>query len=140
MRKLLFIVILGVLAWVFVVPSCSTKFGCESAPAVANADDRDCPSDIEDAGSDAEWAAARLEEIKGQKPTVGLAYDDEGTEQRYDSRKDATAARVNEILRELGVLPPRGYASTASDVEMKVAADMRDGEVESDDLDNVHRR
>ncbi|TDQ01277.1 DddA-like double-stranded DNA deaminase toxin [Labedaea rhizosphaerae] len=130
MRKFLFIVALGVLAWIFVVPSCSTKFGCESAPAVANADSGDCPSDIEDAESDAVWAAARLDKIKGEKPTVGLAYDDDGTEQRYDSSKDATAKRVTEILRDLGVLPPRGTTDAANHVEMKVAADMRDGEVD----------
>jgi hypothetical protein len=122
--------VLGVLAWIFVVPGCSTKFGCESAGAVAHADSDDCPSDIGDAAADSSWAAARLDTIKGEKPTVGLAYDENGTEHRYDSRKDATANRVNEILRDLGVLLPRAQANAANHVEMKVAADMRDGDEE----------
>jgi hypothetical protein len=130
-RKFIVVAALGILAWVLVVPSCSTQFGCESAPAVANAAGGDCPSDIDDAESDATWAAARLDKIKDEKPTVGLAYDEDGTEHRYDSSKDATANRVDEIPRDLGVLPPHATTNAANHVEMKVAADMRDGERES---------
>lgn len=128
MRKFVWLVALGVLTWIFVVPSCSTKFGCESAAAVANADSGSCPSDVDDAADDAGWAAARLETIKDKKPTIGLFYDSDGTELEFDSTKDDAAKRALQVGRDAKVFPPSGRPYVVDHVEVKVVAAMRDSD------------
>src|ERR1044072_4971139 len=93
-RKFVFFVALGVLAWIFVVPSCSTKFGCESAAAVAHADSGDCPSDVDEAAHDARWAADRLAAIAAEPETVGLFYDSDGAQLEFDSSHDEDEKRA----------------------------------------------
>lgn len=126
MRKFLFIVVLLVLAWIFVVPSCSSKFGCSTSGAVAHADSADCPGGLDEAAGDAAWAAERIASIQDEPITTGLLYDEEGhevvitTEERGDHFDLATT-----------YLKPLLGAATkqaAGHVEPKAAALMRNAE------------
>lgn len=56
MRKFVFVAALAILAWIVVVPSRSTEFGCEATGAIAHGEDGECPSSIEEAAGDAQWA------------------------------------------------------------------------------------
>jgi len=129
MRKFLFVVVLAVLAWIFVVPSCSTKFGCDAAPAAAHAADAECPSDVEQAADDAAWAADRLDSIKDEHVTTGLFYDEDGHRHDFVSGRDDDAERAVEVGRDAGVFPDKGRPVVVDHVEVKVAAAMRAGEV-----------
>ena len=131
MRKFVLVAALITLAWIFLVPSCSSEFDCEAAGAIAHADDDECPSDVTEAAGDAEWAADRFATIADRKLTAGLFYDSKGSRHRVKSGKDSAADRANELLRELGRLPPGASAFTADHVEVKIAARMRDEDVES---------
>ena len=122
---------LAVLAWFFVVPSCSTSFGCEAAAAVAYADSDECPSDIDDAVGDAQWAAARLATIKDTKITTGLFYDEDGTEHTFTSGRDKDSDRATTLMQELGIVPGNVRPNVADHVETKVATLMRDNELGS---------
>ncbi len=131
MRKFLLVATLIVLAWIFVVPSCSSEFGCEAAGASAHADDNECPADVAEAAGNAEWAAERLVTIADKRLTAGLFYDSDGSQHRVKSGKDSASQRANELLRELGRLPPGASAVTADHVEVKIVARMRDEDVEA---------
>ena len=131
-RKFVFVVALGILAWIFVVPSCSTEFGCDAAGAVAHADDGECPSGLEDAANDAEWAADRIASLRAKKAklTTGLFYDEDGAEHTHVSGYDENSDRAEEALDEAGVeFPPAGRHPAAAHVETKIAAGMRDNDI-----------
>ena len=117
MRKLVFVAALAVLAWIFIVPSCSTEFDCDAAGSTARADTDECPGSVEEAAGNAGWAAARFATIRDERLTVGLFYDPDGSRHRVESGKDSAAERANELLRELGNLPPGASAFTADHVE-----------------------
>jgi hypothetical protein len=129
-RKFVLIVALAVFAWIFVVPSCSTAFGCEASSAVAQAEGEQCPSSVEEASASSEWAAARFATIAEEPQTAGLFYDEDGTEHVFDSSNDSDQELATEILRELGIVGPNATLTVASHVEVKVAAAMRDQEIE----------
>lgn len=131
MRKLLSVVVFATLAWVFVVPSCGTKFGCDAASARAHADAASCPTDIGQAATDAAWAAARLDTIKDKHVTTGLFYDEDGHQHDFVSGRDDDADRTVDIGRDAGIFPDRGRLYVVDHVEVKVAAAMRHGKVES---------
>ncbi|TDQ04404.1 DddA-like double-stranded DNA deaminase toxin [Labedaea rhizosphaerae] len=129
MRKFVVAVVVAVLAWIFVVPSCSTTFGCESAPATAHADSGSCPDDIDEAAEDADWAADRIASIEDDPVTTGLLYDEDGTEMRIESGESGDAYDL--ALEYLQVYPssvvgdqPKGRQA-AGHVESKAAALMR---------------
>ena len=131
-RKFLVVVALGVLAWIFVVPSCSTKFGCESAPATAHADDGNCPDDAEEAAQDANWARSRWATIKDRPLTVGLFYDDDGVEHPFTSGEGEEADHAAEVLRQVGApSTAKGTYPAATHVEVKAAVAMRDADEET---------
>lgn len=130
MRKLFVAVVLAVLAWIFMVPSCSTTFGCESAPATAHADSGSCPDDIDEAAEDADWAVDRMATIKDAPLTTGLLYDEDGTEIRIESGESGHAFEL--AMEYLGAYPstvvrdrPQGKQA-AGHTESKAAALMRD--------------
>jgi hypothetical protein len=131
-RKLLVAVAIGVLAWIFVVPSCSTTFGCESAPATAHADSGSCPDDIDDAAADADWAADRITTIKDDPITTGLLYDEDGTEHRIETGESGHAfERAWEYLKPYAgkqITDKPAGKQAAGHVETKAAALMRDAE------------
>lgn len=131
MRKFLLVVVLGVLAWIFVVPSCSTEFGCEASGAVAHADDQGCPSNVGDAAGNSEWAADQLASINDEKITTGLFYDEDGARHSFVSGEN-DAEHVAEVLAKVGApASPIGTYPAASHVEVKAAVAMRDGDVTS---------
>ena len=108
MRKLLLVVALAILAWIFVVPSCSTKFGCDAMSAAAHADSDECPPNAQAAAGYARWAAARLDTIKDEDPAVGLFYDEDGAEHRFVSGRDREAETALKVGREAGCLSQPG--------------------------------
>jgi hypothetical protein len=113
-----------------VVPSCSTKFGCEAAPlAAARADNDECPTSAQAAAGNARWAAARFDTIKDEDLTVGLFYDADGTEHRFMSGRDREAETALKVGRKAGVFPSQGRFVVADHVEVKVAAAMREADV-----------
>jgi hypothetical protein len=119
-------VALVVMAWNVLVPSCSAPFGCEALGA-AHADDETCPTSIEGAVGDSAWAASRYETIKDRAETVGLAYDEDGTEHEFTSGEDDDADKAALLLRDRGVPAAKdGSYPVASHVEIKVAARMHD--------------
>jgi hypothetical protein len=66
MRRFLFVAGLAILAWIFVVPGCSDKFGCEAAGGSnALASDGDCPDSLQEAAQDSDWAADRMRAPRG---------------------------------------------------------------------------
>lgn len=124
-RKLLFFAVLAVLAWIFVVPSCSTTFGCAAAGAVAHADSVSCPANIDAAASDGSWAADRLASIANKPQTTGLFYDQDGNERDFVSGHDSDEDTATQVLRDLGIVPANATLNVAAHVEVKVAAMMR---------------
>jgi len=129
-RKFLLVVIALVLAWIFVVPSCS-KFGCDSALATAHADDGSCPASLRGAAQDPDWAADRLKTIADRPLTVGLFYDEDGTQHTYTSGRDDDSDLAEEILQDVGATPSRiDTYPAATHVEIKIAALMRENEVD----------
>ncbi len=125
MRKFLFVAALAVLGWIFVVPSCSSEFGCDAAGTTAHAEGDGCPSDVNDAAGDAEWAADRLASIADKRQTTGLFYDEDGSEHEFDSSHDDDEDLATETLRQLGIVGQNASLTVASHVEVKVAAAMR---------------
>lgn len=92
---------------------------CEAAGAVARADDESCPASAGEAADNASWAAARWESIRERPPTVGLFYDEDGTQHEYVSGKDG-AERTAEVLAEVGAAAsPIGTCPAATHVEVK---------------------
>lgn len=88
-----------------------------------------CPSSADEAAGDAEWAAARLDSIQGEKVTTGLFYDEDGTEQTFVSGEDGDASNAVDLLGEVDApASPLGTYPSASHVEVKVAAAMRDSD------------
>lgn len=131
MRKFVFVAALAVLAWIFVVPSCSAQFGCAAVGPAAHADDNyQCPSTVDAAAGNAEWAADRLASIADQRQTTGLFYDEEGSEHEFDSSHDDAEELATEVLRQLGIVGQNASLTVASHVEVKVAAAMRDKGIE----------
>ncbi len=132
MRKFLFVVVLGVLAWIFVVPSCSTEFGCESAGgARAYAGSGECPSSSQAAAQDADWAADRMRFIADDDITTGLLYDEDGNEEKITSGRGGAHELAVEYLEPYAgaVLRDRPPGSqVAEHVEAKAAAVLRDAE------------
>lgn len=124
MRKFVFVVVLGVLAWIFVVPSCSTKFGCEAAGYVAHADSGSCPSSLDEAAQDRAWADARIAGLpqpdKGDR-TNGLLYESDGEPIELESGESGDEYEAAE-----GFLRGRaGGQQAAGHVEAKGAARLR---------------
>lgn len=129
------------LFWIFIVPSCSTKFDCEATGAVAQADDgsADCPANLDQAISDAPWAAARIAAINAEidanpgryvkRYTHGELYEQDGTAHSYDSGQDADADSAEQVGRSIRVFGPVGRVAAAEHVEVKVAAQMRTADV-----------
>jgi SCP1.201-like deaminase len=131
MRKFIFVVALAVLVWIFVVPSCSLEFGCAATGLAAHADSsEDCPSSLEEAASDAAWAAARLASIADEPQTAGLFYDKDGTEHEFDSSHDDAEKLATAVLRKLGIVSSNATLTVASHVEVKVAAAMQDQNID----------
>lgn len=126
MRKWLWIIALAVLAWIFVVPSCSAKFGCEAAGATAHAASEDCPSSLRAAAGDPEWAAARIASIATEPITTGLLYDDDGTEIEIDSKQ--SGEHFDLALSYLRPMLGNAARQAAGHVEPKAVALMRNGE------------
>jgi nucleic acid/nucleotide deaminase of polymorphic system toxin len=126
------VVVLAAVLWLLLnfvyAPSCG-RFACGYEPAwlpSAQADSGGCPDDVGGAATDALWAADRLATIVDEPVTKGLLYDEDGMEHPFTSSpRDEHADRVNELLRELGYLPPGATTSLADHVEAKVAALMR---------------
>lgn len=131
MRKFVFVAALAILAWIIVVPSCSSDFGCAATTqSVARADkENDCPSSVEEAAGDADWAAARLASISDEPQTAGLFYDEDGAEHRFDSSHDDAEKLATDVLRKVGIVGPNATLTVASHVEVKVAAAMQDRDV-----------
>jgi hypothetical protein len=125
MRKFLLLVALGVLAWIFMVPSCSTKFGCESASATAHADDGSCPESLDGAAHDQGWAAQRIASLPQREEgdsTHGLLYDSDGNETSLESGESGPEYETAKDL-----LPMRSKQA-AGHVEAKAAAALRTAE------------
>lgn len=107
------------------------RFSCGVTPwfvPVARADSA-CPGSLAGAMGDAQWATDRWEEIRDERQTVGLFYDENGHRHRYESgdEKGADAERVRKVLRDVGApQAPNGSYPAASHVETKVAALMRE--------------
>lgn len=107
------------------------RFSCSVAPwfvPVARADGA-CPGSLHAAMADAGWAAERWEEIRDERQTVGLFYDEDGHRHRYESgdQKGADAERARRVLRDAGASrAPNGSYPAASHVETKVAALMHE--------------
>jgi len=127
-RKFAVAVVVAVLAWIFVVPSCSTTFGCESATATAHADSGNCPDNVDDAAEDADWAADRIASLEDADITTGLLYDEDGTEHRVESgeRGDAYELALSYLRPVIGRTAPQA----AGHVEPKAAALVRHAEQE----------
>ena len=119
---------LAILAWVFVVPSCSAEFECATSSTDA-ANGGTCPSGVEGAASSADWAADRLASIAEDPQTTGLFYDEDGNEHEFDSTHDDDEEAATRVLRELGIVGPNASLTVASHVEVKAAARMRDRDV-----------
>lgn len=105
-----------------------TRFGCEaagSAGPVAYAASGDCPSSVEDAANDAQWAANRIAEIAGEHDTTGVLYDSDGNSTTFTSGETGDAfQRALEYLSS--ILGGENYArQAAGHVETKAAAAMR---------------
>ncbi|MEU6261729.1 DddA-like double-stranded DNA deaminase toxin [Saccharopolyspora shandongensis] len=122
MRKaLLTIAAIVVIIW-WLSPG-SARFGCGSDQASAHAAAGSCPSSLEGAAEDAEWAADRIASmpVRGDgDPTTGLLYDSDGIETRITSGESGAAYEA-----------AKGYISlpskqVAGHVEAKAAATMRD--------------
>ncbi|MDQ3576865.1 MAG: hypothetical protein M3443_04530 [Actinomycetota bacterium] len=111
------------------MPSCGAQFGCgsQSWPPQANADSRNCPKALSGAATDKKWAADRIATITSEKPTVLLAYDEDGTEHRFTSGEDSDQEKVAKKLGELGFSSDRsGRYPAASHAEAKRAYWMRE--------------
>lgn len=115
-------------------PSCG-RFACSYEPAwlpQASADSATgdgCPDSLGGAATDAEWAADRIESLRGKdaKLTTGLFFDADGAEQTIDSGYDEDADLAEQDLRDAGVeFPPVGRYPAAAHVETKIAALMRE--------------
>lgn len=131
MRKVALVIGLTVLAWIFVVPSCSTKFGCEAAGAVAQADEGSCPDSLAAAVRNHAWANERMSSIVNDDVTTGLLYDEDGTEERITSgRGGAYEAALSYLEPYAGsILRDRPPGSqVAEHVEAKAAALLRDAD------------
>lgn len=127
------LVVLVAVLWLILnfvyAPSCG-RFACSYEPAwlsLAQADSAGCPDTVSGAADDAEWAADRIASIADQRSTVGLFYDSDGTPHSYDSQKGADADEALEVGRDAEVFPASGRLDVVDHVEVKVAADMRDG-------------
>jgi hypothetical protein len=127
------IVVLATMLWLLLnfvyAPSCG-RFACGYEPAwlpEAQADTGGCPDGITQAANDAVWAADRIASIADQKRTVGLFYDSDGMEHRFDSQRGAAADKALEVGRDAGLFPASGRPNIVDHVEVKVAAAMRDG-------------
>jgi len=129
-RKFLLVLVLLVFSWIYLVPSCSAKFGCD-ALGVAWADGDRCPAGIQGAAVDPAWAADRLATIQGESETFGLFYDEDGAEVEFKSGRGGDADRVVKILTELGKIPQGTRPYVVDHVETKVAALMRQEDVTS---------
>lgn len=112
------------------------SFGCGFEPQfnvgapAAEAASEGCPDNLKGAATDAAWAADRTDSIANERPTVLLAYDEDGFEHRFRSAADTDEERVIDTLRELGFPPDRaGNYPAASHAEAKVAYWMREGKV-----------
>ena len=116
----------------FYVPSCG-RFSCSYEPAWpprAQAGSSDgCPDAIHGAMNDGQWAADRYSEIKDERDTTGVFYDQDGVRQTFASgdEKGADAELARKVLREVGARADRsdGFPA-ATHVEVKVAALMRE--------------
>jgi hypothetical protein len=132
------VVVMAAALWLLLnfvyAPSCG-RFSCSYEPAwlpAAQADSGSCPDDISSAATDEAWATDRLATIADEPLTKGLLYDEDGMEHPFTSSpRDEHADRANELLRELGYLPPGATTSIADHVEAKVAGLMRDNAVMS---------
>jgi SCP1.201-like deaminase len=129
MRKFLLLAGFVILAWIFVVPSCSTKFGCAAFGADAYAGSSDCPDSVDAAARNATWAQDRIRSIADESITTGLLYDEDGNEEKitsgrngaYESALSHLKPYADSILRDK---PPGAQA--AEHVEVKAAAMLRD--------------
>ena len=132
MRKFLLVAGLAILAWIFVVPGCSDKFGCEAAGGSnALADDGDCPDSLQDAAQDSDWAADRMRTISSDHLTTGLLYDEDGNEEKIVSGRNGAYDSVLSYLQPYAgsVLRDRPPGSqVAEHVEAKAAAVLRTAE------------
>lgn len=133
------IVVMAAVLWLLLnfvyAPSCG-RFACSYEPSWiprAHAASDSCPESIEQATSDAEWAAGRANAIpRTDRKTTGLFYDADGAEHTYTSgeRDEAAAAGAVAVLKEVGApASPIGTYPSASHVEVKAAVAMRHGDV-----------
>lgn len=112
-------------------PSCG-RFGCSYTPSwlpQAQADNvaGGCPDGLKAAATDASWAADRIETIADEKPTVLLAYDQDGAEHRFTSGQDSDEQNVTKALEALKYPPDRsGRYPAATHAEAKLAYWMRE--------------
>ena len=112
-------------------PSCG-RFGCSYVPSwwpQAHAGTVDaCPANTGAAANDRNWAADRYATIKDKDPTVGLFYDEDGTEHTITSGGEALSGRIDALLRASGRvdMPPVGQHPAATHVEVKAAMMMRE--------------
>ena len=116
-------------SYFFLAPQ--TNFGCkEPAEAAAYADAGVCPTSVETAAQDAQWAEARIAEIpRNGKETTGILYDSDGYGESITSGEsgaefDAAWAYLDPFLSLLTDHPPG--KQVAGHVETKAAAVMRD--------------
>jgi len=127
------VVVMAAVLWLLLnfvyAPSCG-RYGCSYVPSwwpQAQADGDGCPDGLQRAAVDAKWAADRIETIADEKPTVLLAYDEDGTEHRFVSAEDSDERKVVEALEKLKYPPDRaGRYPAASHAEPKVAYWMRE--------------
>lgn len=109
-----------------------TTFGCPHAAAMAHADTTPCPANIDAAMVDPEWAAGRIASLpRTGSTTTGLFYDQDGHETRFASRQDDTSNAALTIGRDAGIFPIKGRPDIIDHVEVKAAATMRFGDVQS---------
>lgn len=136
MRRLTTLLVLAFLAWLLFWPD-DEPFSCDAAPTPGAAHaDTGCPTSIDGAATDPEWAADRIAEINStratdRKPyTYGEFYDEDGTAHLYESGRAGSKEAI-EVGYDIGAFEPPGAPYSVDHVEVKVAAAMRSNDLES---------
>lgn len=126
-RVVLVVVVLLALWFVVSRYHGNDQFGCQIHLVAAGTDD--CPTTLDQAAADAQWAAARITTIAHDPITTGLLYDEDGHEEKissgeggpaYEQAQGYLAAYSGAIVGDL----PRGKQA-AGHVEPKAAAMIR---------------
>jgi hypothetical protein len=132
MRRLTTLLVLAFLAWLLFWPD-DEPFRCDAAPTPGAAHaDTGCPSYIDEAVNDPEWAREQQDLIRDQPLTVGRFITpkrDEPSTMR--SGFDNLSRYANSILKSSDDFPypAVGRPNVITDVETKLAALMRRNDI-----------